>query len=82
MDAVGASYSKPGGGVFVWADFSLFGMDTESFCLRLLEETGVLIFPGRSFGEQWRSWVRISMLEPDARIAEAMTRLRGFVESL
>ncbi len=82
LDQVGASYSHPGGGMFVWADFSTFGMETEEFCLRLLEETGVLIFPGRSFGEQWRSWVRISLLAPEERITEALARLRAFVDGL
>jgi aminotransferase len=79
LDAMGIPYGHPGGGLFVWADLSVLGMETEAFCYRLLEDTGVLIFPGRSFGERWRSWVRISLLAPDDRIKEALDRMAAFV---
>jgi aminotransferase len=82
LDAMGARYSHPGGGLFVWADLSSFGMETEEFCYRLLEQTGVLVFPGASFGRQWRSWVRISLLAPDDRIDEALARMERFVGGL
>ena len=82
LDAMGIPYGHPGGGVFVWADLSVLGTETEELCYRLLEETGVLIFPGRSFGERWRSWVRISLLATEERIREALDRMAPFVAKL
>lgn len=82
LDAMDIPYGHPGGGLFIWADFSMLDMDTETFCLRLLEATGVLIVPGRSFGERWSSWVRISLLAPEERIDEAMARMAGFMRDL
>ena len=82
LDRMGIPYGHPGGGLFVWADFSVLAMETEEFCTALLAQTGVLIFPGRSFGERWRSWVRISLLAPEERLSEALERMASFVAGL
>jgi aspartate/methionine/tyrosine aminotransferase len=82
LDCLEIPYGFPGGGLFLWADVSRFGMDAEHFCYRLLEQTGVLMFPGRSFGERWKSWVRISLLAPEERISVAFDRMSDFVRSL
>ncbi len=79
---LGIPHGPHGGGLFVWADVSRFGMDAETFCYRLLDEAGVLMFPGTSFGARWRGWVRVSLLCPEADIREAMERLRNFVRAL
>ena len=46
LDALNIPYGKPGGGFFLWADISRFGVDAEPFCRRLLTEGRVLMFPG------------------------------------
>lgn len=79
---MGVPHGPHGGGLFMWADVSRFGMDAENFCYRLLDEAGVLMFPGASFGERWRNWVRVSLLCPEARILESMERIRKFASSL
>ena len=66
----------------MWADVSRWGMDAETFCYRLLDEVGVLMFPGNSFGERWRSWVRVSLLASEAQIHEAMDRIGDFTSRL
>ena len=82
LDTLGIPYGAVGGGLFVWADVSLYGLPAEEFCLRLLEDTGVLIFPGCSFGERWQYFVRISLLAPEAKIRVALDRLAAFVATL
>ncbi len=79
---LGIPHGPHGGGLFMWADVSRFGMDAETFCYRLLDEAGVLMFPGASFGARWRGWVRVSLLCPEPRIREAMDRVRTFVRTL
>ena len=79
---MGIPHGPHGGGLFMWADVSRWGMDAETFCYRLLDEAGVLMFPGNSFGERWRSWVRVSLLAPEADIRKAMDRIGGFVGGL
>ncbi len=78
----GVPHGPHGGGLFMWADVSRWGMDAETFCYRLLDEAGVLMFPGNSFGERWRGWVRVSLLAPEARIHEAMDRIGDFTSGL
>ena len=82
LDTLGIPYGFPGGGIFMWADVSRFGLDAENFCYQLLDKAGVLMFPGRSFGERWKNWVRISLLAPEEQIGNAFDRMSEFVESL
>ncbi len=82
LDALNIPYGKPGGGFFLWADVARFGVDAETFCRRLLTEGRVLMFPGTAFGARWKHFVRISLLQPEDRIAEALGRLEAFVGSL
>jgi aminotransferase len=82
LDSLGIPYGHPGAGFFIWADISRFGMPADEFCRRLLLEARVLMFPGTSFGERWRHYVRISILEPVERIAEGIERIKAFSESI
>jgi len=82
LDSIGVPYCYPGGCIFMRADVSRFGLDAEHFCYQLLENAGVLMFPGRSFGEKWKNWVRISLLAPEDRIASAFDRVARFVKTI
>ncbi len=75
---LGIPTADHGGGFFAWADISRFGMPAEAFCRRLLTEARVLVFPGTAFGSRWDRHVRVSMLQSEERIAEALTRMRNF----
>ena len=79
---LGIPHGPHGGGLFMWADVSRYGMDAETFCYRLLDEAGVLMFPGNAFGRRWMGWVRVSLLAPVADIREAMERIGRFVGGL
>jgi aspartate/methionine/tyrosine aminotransferase len=82
LDRLRIPYGKPGGGFFVWADVERFGLDAETFCRRLLTEARVLVFPGTAFGEKWRSYVRISILQTEERLEEALARMARFMERI
>ena len=79
---LGIPHGPHGGGLFMWADVSRYGMDAETFCYQLLDEAGVLMFPGNAFGRRWRGWVRVSLLAPEADIRQAMERIGEFVGGL
>jgi aminotransferase len=82
LDSLGIPYGHPGGTFYIWADISQFGVAADDFCHRLLSENRVLIFPGTAFGQKWRDYVRISILQTENRIAEGLERLSRFKESL
>ncbi len=81
LERMGIPTAAHGGGFFVWADISRFGLPAERFCRRLLTEARVLVFPGTAFGASWEKWARISMLQSEERIEEALERMARFAGS-
>ena len=81
LEKMGIPTAAHGGGFFVWADISRFGLPAERFCRRLLTEARVLVFPGTAFGASWTKWARISMLQSEERIEEALHRMARFAET-
>jgi alanine-synthesizing transaminase len=50
-------------------------MGSVAFCQHLAEETGVSFFPGAGFGSEGEGFVRIALVETEARITEACARI-------
>jgi len=82
FDEMGFVYGVPQGGQFIFADASIVGVSALELCLRALEEEQVLIAPGVSFGEQWSDCIRVTFLQPEEQLAEAMIRLKRVVARL
>ena len=78
LPRLGIPVARHGGGFFLWADISRFGLPAEAFCRRLLLDARVLMFPGNAFGSRWTRYARVSMLQSEPQITEALTRLRHF----
>ncbi len=80
LDRMGFAYGEPRGGLFVWADSSSTGIHAAELSYLLLKEGRVLIFPGTAFGEKWRDYVRITMLEPIETLRAAVERMLPVLE--
>ena len=70
----------PDGAFYVYADCSRFlgpdVPDSHAFALRLLDETGVALVPGKDFGfHQADRWLRISYATSMDQLREAVARL-------
>ncbi|WP_448582376.1 aminotransferase class I/II-fold pyridoxal phosphate-dependent enzyme, partial [Thermaurantiacus sp.] len=74
----GCTLAPPDGGMFV---FLHVGGDDLAFARALLEEARVCVLPGSAFGAAGRGHVRLSLTADDARLAEGLARLAGFVTS-
>ncbi|MEX2500910.1 MAG: pyridoxal phosphate-dependent aminotransferase [Trueperaceae bacterium] len=77
MDAVrdlGFSYGFPGGAFYLYTNVTSSGQGAADFCVRLLREGRVLVFPGAMFGDEEDAYVRISYLQPMDRLREAIDR--------
>ena len=48
LDRMGLTYGRPRGAFYVYANVSSTGLAASEFCVRLLEDARVMIFPGRS----------------------------------
>ena len=56
-----------------------FGMTSDEFCQRLLDEKGVAIVPGNAFGRCGEGFARISYAYSVDHIKEALRRMSEFV---
>lgn len=57
------------------------GVPSAAFAERLLNEEGVVVLPGSSFGAGGEGFFRISFITSPARIAEAAARAGRVLES-
>ena len=82
LDAMGLTYRRPRGAFYVYANVSSTGLAASELCVRLLEEARIMIFPGSLFGDHNDDFLRISLLQPAARIEEAVERMAGTMAAL
>jgi arginine:pyruvate transaminase len=82
LDGVGGLHvHRPQAGMFALVDVRGSGMMGEAFAMALLDATGVAVMPGESFGAGLAGWLRVSLTQPDDRLAEAARRIAGFVQA-
>jgi aminotransferase len=82
LDRMGLSYAKPNGAFYVYANVSSIGVSASGFCLRLLQEGRVMMFPGSLFGDHCDDYVRISLLQPVVKVEEAARRMEAVVKAM
>ncbi len=75
LNSLGWSIKPPRATFYVWAPVPP-GYDSIGFAGHVLDEVGVNITPGVGFGAHGEGYFRLSVTAPDARLEEAMTRLR------
>ena len=71
---------EPYGAFYVFPCIKEFGMTSEEFATRFLEEEKVAVVPGNAFGESGEGFVRISYAYSLDNLKLAIERLRNFVE--
>jgi aminotransferase len=79
LDAMGLPYVRPDGAFYVYVDITSTGKRSPEFCLSLLRDTGVMMFPGTMFGNDGERHVRMSLLAPLDQIQEAVQRMSAVV---
>ena len=73
---------SPGGAFYVFVNIKKTGMTSESFCDYLLEDSGVAILPGTSFGEFGEGFVRICYAVDQDEIKNALERIKKSISKL
>jgi aspartate/methionine/tyrosine aminotransferase len=82
LDRMGLKYVKPRAGFYLFTDVTSLGMTPDEFCMRLLTEAQVMVFPGSLFADPTNRFVRISLLSPTERIYKAAERMHEFIKKL
>lgn len=72
----------PDGAMYVMLDVRATGLSGTDFAERLLEETGVAVMPGESFGRAAAGHLRVALTLPDAIFDIAVTRLIEFAKAV
>lgn len=80
LSAMGLEVQRPEGAFYVFPDIRKYGMDTETFCTRMLREGLVGVLPGTYFGAE--GYVRISYCYGDETLKEGLDRMERFLKTL
>ena len=75
---LGLQLDPPKASLYVWARLPSSEPSSGDFAARLVNETGVVVTPGASYGEAGEGYIRISLTVPDDRLEEALSRLSRF----
>ena len=71
----GVSCKTPGGAFYVFMNIKSFGMSSADMANYLLEEAKIATVPGSAFGSQGEGYVRMALVVPPERMAEAVRRI-------
>jgi LL-diaminopimelate aminotransferase len=74
LGAIGLPASPPKATPYIWARVPA-GHSSATFTELVLEEAGVVVSPGPSFGPSGEGFVRLSLTVPDERLEEAAQRI-------
>jgi len=77
---IGVNVAAPKATIYVWAPVP-GGHTSASYCELVLEECGVVVSPGSSYGPNGEGFFRISLTVEDARLREAVERMRNSLSS-
>ena len=70
------------GAFYLFPSIKKFGLSSEEFATKLLEEEHLVVVPGTAFGDSGEGFIRISYAYSLDDLKEAMSRLERFIKSL
>ena len=77
LQRLGWDIQKPKAGMFVWAKIPepWSEMGSIDFSMKLLDEGGVAVSPGRGFGEEGEGYLRLAIVENEHRLRQAIRQI-------
>ena len=79
---MGLECFEPYGAFYVFPSIKEFGMTSEEFATKLLQEEKVAVVPGTAFGECGEGFLRISYAYSIEDLKEALGRVERFIQRL
>jgi len=77
---MGLEVQEPEGAFYMFINIEKFGMDSVTFCTRMLKEGLVGLIPGIHFGTE--GYMRLSYCYSDADLKEGLDRIEKFINTL
>ncbi len=84
LSRIGWEVEKPRASMFVWTKVPqehLKGKGSIDYAMDLMEYANVAIAPGRAFGENGETFMRIALVENENRLRQALRNIRRFVQA-
>ena len=79
---IGIECFVPEGAFYAFPNVGKFGLTSEEFCQRLLNEFRCAIVPGTAFGDNGEGFARISYAYSIKHIDQALERIEAFIKTL
>ena len=77
---MGLSFPDPEGAFYVFVDISKYGLDSGTFCTRMIKEGKVAAVPGACFGAE--GYIRLSYCYSDEELQKGLDRMEAFLQTL
>ena len=77
---MGLSFPEPEGAFYVFVDISPYGLDSGTFCTRMIKEGKVAAVPGACFGAE--GYLRLSYCYSDEELKKGLDRMEAFLKTL
>lgn len=82
LNEMGLPCFTPKGAFYLFPDIRAFGLSSDEFCLRLLNEEKVVVVPGTAFGNSGEGFIRISYAYSLEDLKKALSRVESFISKL
>lgn len=79
LEKGGWKVPKSSATMFVWAQIPT-GWKSRDFAFALMEKVGVAVVPGDAFGQEGEGYVRMALVQPPEKLAEAAERISLFLK--
>ncbi|MGN0268452.1 MAG: pyridoxal phosphate-dependent aminotransferase [Lachnospiraceae bacterium] len=79
---IGMDCFEARGAFYVFPSIKKYGMTSEEFALKLLQEQEVAVVPGTAFGDSGEGYIRISYAYSLDSLKRALERIEAFVKTL
>lgn len=76
FEELGWSVRKTNATMYLWLKVPA-GMKSKEFCKTVMDKTGVVFTPGMAFGASSDNYFRVSLVQSDKRLKEAIARLKA-----
>ena len=80
FNEIGMDCYEPQGAFYVFPCIKRFGMSSDEFALKLLEEEKVAVVPGTAFGDCGEGYLRVSYAYSLKNLQKAMARIERFAK--
>ena len=80
LRAMGLDFPEPEGAFYVFVNVAKFGMDSATFCTRMIQEGKVAAVPGGCFGAD--DYIRLSYCYSDEELEKGLDRMEQFLLTL